>query len=149
MRRPPTSFGVYERGDPIGHAVSRSALGSVGHTITCGSTWGGLMTASHQPDARWKDWRIALQPIPAFVGWYRENKISGTLLITAFVIVKGYVVARGDITTALGIVRYVGVAGWVVAAVLSSLPTLAAAMLAICFYQIFWPLVGRQLANWR
>jgi len=107
------------------------------------------MTASHQPDARWKDWRIALQPIPAFVGWYRENKISGTLLITAFVIVKGYVVARGDITTALGIVRYVGVAGWVVAAVLSSLPTLAAAMLAICFYQIFWPLVGRQLANWR
>jgi hypothetical protein len=110
---------------------------------------GGLMTASHQPDARWEDWRIALQPIPAFVGWYRENKISGTLLITAFVIVKGYVVARGDITTALGIVRYVGVAGWVVAAVLSSLPTLAAAMLAICFYQILWPLVGRQLANRR
>ena len=105
------------------------------------------MTASHQPDAPWKDWRIALQPIPAFVDWYRKNKISGTLLITAFVIVKGYVVARGDITTALGIVQYVGVAGWVVAAVLSSLPTLAAAMLAISFYQILWPLVGPQLAN--
>lgn len=97
----------------------------------------------------WEDWRAALQPIPAFVGWYRKHKVSGTLLLTGFVVVKGYVVARGDITTALGIEQYAGVAGWAVAAVLSSLPTLAAAMLAIGCYQILWPLIGRHLASWR
>jgi hypothetical protein len=100
-------------------------------------------------ETQWEDWRIALQPIPALVGWYRKHKVSGTLLVTAFIIVKGYVIARGDITTALGIVQYAGVASWAVAAVLSSLPTLAAAMFAITCFQILWPLIGRRLANLR
>ncbi len=114
---------------------------------------GGQLGASQCPvraspvDSRWEDWRRALRPIPGFVDWYRKHKISGALLLAAFVIVKGYVLARGDITTALGIVQYAGVVGWAVAAVLSSLPLLAAAMLAIAFYQLLWPLSGKYLAS--
>jgi hypothetical protein len=114
-------------------------------------TWGDPqcpVRAIPRDELRWEDWRIALQPIPALVDWYKKHKISGTLLVAAFVIVKGYVIARGDITTALAVVQYSGVATWAVAAVLSSLPTLAAAMLAITCFQIFWPLVGLRLAPW-
>src|SRR5262245_2904346 len=131
-----------------------------------GLKWGGPMTAS-QPGAsdvsgtrqgsvpgqlsaaeQRENWLIALEPIPSFIRWYKDHKVSGTLLLATFVIVKGVVLARGDITTALGIVQYAGVAGWAVAAVLSSLPLLAAAMLAITGYQVLWPLVGERLANW-
>jgi hypothetical protein len=56
-------------------------------------------------------------------------------------------VARGDITTALAIVQYAGVVTWAAAAVLSSLPLLAAAMLALACYQMLWPLSGDRLAN--
>ena len=98
-------------------------------------------------ETQWEDWRIALQPIPGIVAWYRKHKISGALLLAAFVIVKGYVLARGDITSALAIVQYAGVIGWAAAALLSSLPLLAAAMLAIACYQLLWPLSGVRLAN--
>lgn len=87
----------------------------------------------------WEMWREALQPIPTLVKWYKANAISGTLLLAAFVIAKGYVLARGSITTALGMVQYVGAASVVVAAVLSSLPLLAASVLALSGYSNMCP----------
>lgn len=52
------------------------------------------------------------------------------LLAAGFVVLKGYVLARGDVATALGILQYAGLATVVTAGLLSSLPILAAAMLA-------------------
>jgi hypothetical protein len=98
---------------------------------------------------RWQAWRTALEPIPSLIDWYKEHKISGTLLLAGFVIAKGYVLAHGDTTTAQGIVQYAGLTSVVIAAVLSSVPLLAAAMLAISCYQIWWPLSGDRRAGWR
>jgi hypothetical protein len=75
-------------------------------------------------------WRDALQPIPRILGWYKDNAVAGILLAAGFVVLKGYVVARGDVATALGILQYAGLATVVTAGLLSSLPILAAAMLA-------------------
>jgi hypothetical protein len=43
-------------------------------------------------------------------------------LPTGFVILKGYVIARGDLATALGILQYAGLVTVVTAGLLSSLP---------------------------
>lgn len=75
-------------------------------------------------------WRDALQPIPRILGWYKDNAVAGILLAAGFVVLKGYVVARGDVATALGILQYAGLATVVTAGLLSSLPIVAAAMLA-------------------
>src|SRR5690242_9544762 len=120
-----------------------------GHLAQRRKSSGPLQPSIPTAATGWEGWRIALQPIPDIVGWYKEHKIWGTLLITAFVIVKGFVIARGDITNALAIVQYAGVVGWAAAAVLSSLPLIAAAMLAISCYQVFWPLSGGlRFASW-
>ncbi len=55
--------------------------------------------------------------------------MAGTLLAAAFLVVKGYVIARGNLTTALGVLQYAGLTSVVIAGALSSLPILAAAML--------------------
>ena len=54
-----------------------------------------------------------------------------------FVVLKGYVVARGDVAIALGILQYAGLATVVTAGLLSSLPILAAAMLAYTLARVF------------
>jgi hypothetical protein len=77
-----------------------------------------------------KQWRDALQPIPTILGWYKANAVAGTLIAAGFVVLKGYVIARGDLATALGILQYAGLATVVTAGLLSSLPILTAAMLA-------------------
>lgn len=96
---------------------------------------GELRALVHQvqaelPDSERKPWRDALQPIPTVIGWYRANVFAGFLLAAGFVVLKGYVIARGDLATALGILQYAGLATVVTAGLLSSLPILAAAMLA-------------------
>jgi len=85
---------------------------------------------------RRQQWRAALQPIPQIFDWYKDNVAAGTLLVGAFLIVKGYVLAKGDISTALGILQYEGLASVVVAGLLSSLPILAAAMLALAILRV-------------
>jgi hypothetical protein len=82
------------------------------------------------PDSKRKPWRDALQPIPTILRLYKANAVAGTLLAAGFVVLKGYVIARGDVATALGILQYAGLATVVTAGLLSSLPILAAAMLA-------------------
>jgi hypothetical protein len=77
-----------------------------------------------------EQWRDALKPIPTIIGWYKANAFAGILLAAGFVVLKGYVIARGDLATALGILQYAGLATVVTAGLLSSLPILAAAMLA-------------------
>jgi hypothetical protein len=75
-------------------------------------------------------WRDALQPIPRILSWYKDNAVAGILLAAGFVVFKGYVLARGDVATALGILQYAGLATVVTAGLLSSLPILITAMLA-------------------
>jgi hypothetical protein len=83
-------------------------------------------------------WRDALQPLPTIFDWYKANAVAGTLLAAAFLVVKGYVVARGNLTTALGVLQYAGLTSVVVAGVLSSLPILAAAMLYQTVRRVVW-----------
>jgi beta-phosphoglucomutase-like phosphatase (HAD superfamily) len=83
-----------------------------------------------------KQWRDALRPLPGVVDWYKVNAFAGILLAAGFVVLKCYVIARGDLTTALGILQYVGLATVVTASLLSSLPILTAAMLASAISQM-------------
>lgn len=82
-----------------------------------------------------QEWRWALKPIPQVFDWYKNNAVAGTLLVAAFVVLKGYVIARGNLATALGILQVAGLASVVIAGVLSSLPMLAAAFLATTVYR--------------
>ena len=94
----------------------------------------GTAAAAEKARTR-KQWRDALWPLPGVLDWYKVNAFLGILLVAGFVVLKCYVVARGDLTTALGILQYVGLATVVTASLLSSLPILAAAMLACTVIQ--------------
>ena len=85
-------------------------------------------------------WRLALRPIPDIFDWYKDNGAAGTLLLAVFLVVKGYVLAKGDLSTALGILQYAGLVSVVIAGLLSSLPILAAAMLAYTVHRAIRPL---------
>ena len=74
-------------------------------------------------------WRDAFKPIPKIFGWYKDHAAAGTLILAAFLVVKGYVIARGNLDTALGILQYAGLTSAIVAGLLSGLPILAALML--------------------
>jgi WD40 repeat protein len=84
-------------------------------------------------------WRQALKPIPDLFDWYKGNAAAGTLFLGVFLVVKGYVIAKGDLSTALGILQYAGLASVVIAGLLSGLPILFAAMLAFTVYRIILP----------
>jgi hypothetical protein len=94
-----------------------------------------------------KQWRDALRPLPGVLDWYKVNAFAGILLAAGFVILKCYVVARGDITTALGILQYVGLGTVVTASLLSSLPILTAAMLASAVSQMTSSLVPKVVSG--
>lgn len=81
-------------------------------------------------------WRDALQPIPAMFDWYKGNVAAGTLFLGLFLVLKGYVLAKGDLTTAVGILQYAGITNVVIAGLLSSLPILAAAIFAFALYRV-------------
>ena len=89
----------------------------------------GMAKAAKKAQERQR-WRDALQPLPTILDWYKANAFAGILLAAGFVVLKAYVIARGDLATALGILQYAGLATVVTASLLSSLPILAAAMLA-------------------
>jgi hypothetical protein len=74
-------------------------------------------------------WQDAFKPIPKIFGWYKNHAAAGTLILAAFLVVKGYVIARGNLDTALGILQYAGLTSAIVAGLLSSLPILTALML--------------------
>ena len=102
-------------------------------------------------DNRSQAWRDALFPIPQIFSWYKDNVAAGTLLVAAFLIFKGYVLAKGDLSTALGILQYAGLTNVLIAGLLSSLPILAAAMLAVTVYRetrAFRSWVWRMVAPW-
>jgi hypothetical protein len=81
------------------------------------------------PSSDSRPWRDAFKPIPEIFGWYKNHIAAGTLILAAFLVVKGYVIARGNLDTALGILQYAGLTSAIVAGLLSSLPILAALML--------------------
>jgi hypothetical protein len=78
-----------------------------------------------------------------------QPRPRGWWLAAGFVILKCYVIARGDITTALGILQYVGLATVVTASLLSSLPILTAAMLASAVSQMTWSVVPKVVSESR
>jgi len=80
---------------------------------------------------RREQWREALEPIPTVVHWYMGHIPAGTLLLGAFLVVKAYVLSKGSIPIALGILQTAGLTNVVVGGLLSALPILAAAMLAV------------------
>jgi hypothetical protein len=74
-------------------------------------------------------WRDAFEPIPKIFGWYKEHAAAGTLILAAFLVLKAYVIARGDPATALLILQYAGLTSAIIAGLLSSLPFLTALLL--------------------
>jgi hypothetical protein len=102
----------------------------------------GMAEAGEKARTR-KQWRDALRPLPRVLDWYKVNAFAGILLAAGFVVLKCYVIARGDLTTALGILQYVGLTTVVTASLLSSLPILIAAMLASAVGQMTSSLVPK------
>jgi hypothetical protein len=94
---------------------------------------------AHAKRGSWS-WRDAFRPIPGIFGWYKDHAGAGTLILAAFLVVKGYVIARGNLATALGILQYAGLTSVVISGLLSSLPILAALMLG-------W-LIFRMMRGW-
>jgi hypothetical protein len=101
------------------------------------------MVEAGEKACRRKQWRDALRPLPGIFDWYKVNAFAGILLAAAFVVLKCYTIARGDLTTALGILQYAGLATVVIAGLLSSLPILTAAMLAYAVIQMIGSLGDR------
>lgn len=97
--------------------------------------YAGSLKARNKYRRRRQAWRYALKPIPGIFDWYKDNVAAGTLLLAAFLVLKGYALAKGDLSTALGILQYAGLTSVVIAGLLSSLPILAAAMLATTVYR--------------
>jgi len=90
-------------------------------------------------------------PIPRVYTWYGKNAFVGTTLLGLYVILKAFVLAKGDITTAVGILQYAGIVTVVLAGALSALPILVALALAFTTYRWLgadtprnqaWPLVA-------
>jgi hypothetical protein len=81
-------------------------------------------------------WKKAFKPIPEIFGWYGKHTAAGTLILAAFLVVKGCVIARGNLTTALGILQYAGLTSVVIAGLLSSLPILTSLMLGWFTFRI-------------
>jgi hypothetical protein len=82
------------------------------------------------------EWLTAAAPVPAIIEWFWNHKISGPLLLGVFVVLKSYVLARGDLPTALGILQNAGLTTVIVGALLTALPILAAGMLAVTTYRV-------------
>jgi hypothetical protein len=89
----------------------------------------------HAGRSSWS-WQDAFQPIPEIFDWYKNHAAAGTLILAAFLVVKGYVIARGSLATALGILQYAGLTSVIVAGLLSSLPILTALMLGWVVFRI-------------
>jgi WD40 repeat protein len=62
-------------------------------------------------------WRDAFKPVPDMFDWYKGNGAVGTLFLALFLVLKGFALAKGDITTALGILQYAGLSSVVIAGV--------------------------------
>jgi hypothetical protein len=81
-------------------------------------------------------WQDAFEPIPKIFGWYKDHAAAGTLLLGAFLVLKGYVIARGNLATALGILQYAGLTSAVISGLLSSLPILTALLLGWTVFRL-------------
>jgi hypothetical protein len=94
---------------------------------------GRLQSLTRSPRLQW---RKALEPIPTVIRWYVSHPAAGTLLLGAFLVVKCFVLSKGDIPTALGILHTAGLVNVAIGGVLSALPILAAMMLAVSVWRV-------------
>jgi hypothetical protein len=104
----------------------------------------GVLEAANEADAEhgpqpgtadtWKAWQDAAEPLTTIVNWLWKNAAAGILLVGAFLVVKGFVLSKGNVSVALGILQNAGLTTVVVGGFLSGLPILVAAMLATTIY---------------
>ena len=83
------------------------------------------------------DWKNAAEPLTTITRQYIKYPVVGTLLLGAFLVLKGYVLAKGDIPIALGILHNAGAPTVVIGGLLSGLPILVAAMLTATIFNKF------------
>ena len=95
-----------------------------------------------------KDWQDAAEPLTTAVKWIWKNAAAGILLVGAFLVVKGFVLSKGNIPVALGILQTAGLSTVVVGGLLSALPILAAAMLATTIFHAITRIPGEN-KRWR
>ena len=58
--------------------------------------------------ARAAAWKDAAEPLTTVVIWIWGNAAAGILLVGAFLVVKGFVLSKGNIPVALGILQTAG-----------------------------------------
>jgi hypothetical protein len=85
----------------------------------------------------------ALSPVFRFVKGISGNAALTTVALFTFLAVKLIYVARGDITTALGVFNSAGLATVIVGGLLSSLPLVAASVLGITSFALTSTLIAR------
>lgn len=114
------------------------AFSPAGATVAVGGRDGAIALPRERPSTLWSRqcWRDAFKPVPNLFDWYKGNVAAGTLFLALFLVLKGFVLAKADITTALGILQYAGLSSVVIAGLLSSLSLLASAMLAFGIFRL-------------
>jgi hypothetical protein len=80
-------------------------------------------------------WSEAVKPLPAVLKQLEERKLTVSILLFAFLILKVIVPAKGDIPTALAIFQTTSLAVTVIGALLSALPLVAVAVLVLIGYR--------------
>jgi hypothetical protein len=90
-----------------------------------------------RPIANGDDWKDAAEPITTIINAYINHPGIGTILLGAFLVLKGFVLSKGDIPIALGILQNAGLPTVVVGGLLSGLPILVAAMMAATIFRFF------------
>jgi hypothetical protein len=98
-------------------------------TAADGVAVGATARVRREPAGR-EDWRDAAEPLNAIITSYIHHPGLGTLFLGVFLVLKGYVLAKGDIPLALGILQNAGLPTVVIGGLLSGLPILVAALLA-------------------
>ncbi len=95
-----------------------------------------LLDGRTKPHVKEKSrWSAAVKPLPAILERLERRPLGVTILLFAFLAVKVIVVAKGDISTALGIFQATNPAVTVIGALLSGLPLGAVAVLVIVGYR--------------
>lgn len=101
-----------------------------------GSVSSAPAESSAEPPAKEESrWSGAIKPLPAILKQLEARKLTLTILLFAFLILKVLVPAKGDIPTALAIFQTTSLAVTVIGALLSALPLVAVAVLVLIGYR--------------
>lgn len=80
------------------------------------------------------DWGDAVAPLPRVLAWASRNQLAVTACLSVFLVLKVLVIAKGDVATALGVLRTAGLQTIVVGGLPAGLTVVVGVLLARTTY---------------